>query len=170
MSLEVLDFIVKSIVESNANINQPDAIMNWYWSEYVQSELFNVVHGYGKMEIVRVYMQFLRRKIQHNNCSSPIFLAEDFCSIFLWALKVSAMDMISDLVLLELTPVQVASIFGNVSVIKHLIEVGGNISTADMFGCTPLHYSIMRCSMLRVEKMYLPIYQKNKNTRLLSYY
>ncbi|GJQ80550.1 hypothetical protein Trydic_g19955 [Trypoxylus dichotomus] len=46
-----------------------------------------------------------------------------------------------------LTSLHIACIYGNISMVSHLIESGSDLNVKDKFGCTALHYNMMRYSL-----------------------
>lgn len=53
----------------------------------------------------------------------------------------------------KLSTIHIVCIYGSVPMIQHLIQSGADVISVDEFSCTPLHYSIMRPSLLSPEKM-----------------
>lgn len=183
----MLEFVMKAMLEGGYDINKHDDIMGWNWSEYLQAEIFELACVLQKTDVIKIFLQFLRRRIDNDQCTTSLFPTKYFNTLFHSAIELISIDMIADLVWLQnldnqtfrkfyqaclesipesiplctkdfqlegqLTPMHIACICGSIPTIQILIKAGADVNAADAFGCTPLYYSIMRCSLLRPDNL-----------------
>lgn len=99
-SYTILELIATSMLQIGYDMNKPD-LMNLNWYEYVRPEVLEFAYEFNHIEMIKVFLQFLRKKVERDNCANPVFPTKYFYELLLRAITINSFDIIADLVFLQ---------------------------------------------------------------------